>query len=174
MIQCGKCSKQSEYSQINKSSNGAKIYLLDNITIQIGKICTGCRNKKAKIWKIKTNSNIKAVQYNKTKTGYLVRTYRNMLSRVSGVLKKKAHLYKGKEILSKQDFYDWSLQNKSFHLLFENYLCNNYNMKLSPSIDRIDSSKGYIIDNMRWITHSENSSLGSKSRNAPVPSAIRI
>ena len=96
-------------------------------------------------------------KYEKTVKGYLVRTYRNMLSRVTGILKNKAHLYKGLEILNKEEFYSWAL-NSNYPTLLQTYTESNYDMKLAPSIDRIDPLKGYSIDNIRWVTHSENSS----------------
>lgn len=103
--------------------------------------------------------------YEKTLYGYLVRTYRNMKSRVNGVHKKKAHLYKGKNILDKEYFYNWSLSDKDYNKLHTEWVVSGYNHKLSPSIDRIDSNLGYTKDNIRWITHSENSRLGSLSKN---------
>jgi hypothetical protein len=112
----------------------------------------------------KRNSNIATLRYEKTKKGSLVRTYRNMKSRVEGVLRKKAHLYEGKEMLDKEEFYSWSLDNKEFHNLFSLWVISGYNMKLTPSIDRIDTGIGYLKDNMQWLTHSENSSKGSISR----------
>ena len=110
---------------------------------------------------------ISCKEYEKTLNGYLVRTYRNMKSRVTGVLKKKAHLYKGKSILDKEYFYKWSLTDKNYNKLHKVWVESGYNHKLSPSIDRIDSGKGYTKENIRWITHSENSRLGSinKGRN---------
>lgn len=96
-------------------------------------------------------------KYEKTRKGLLMRTYRNMKSRVLGIQHKKAHLYKGLPILSKDVFYNWSLSNESYNTLFEMWIKSEYNKKLTPSIDRIDISKGYTEDNIRWITHSENS-----------------
>ena len=87
-----------------------------------------------------------------------------MMSRVTGVLKNKSHLYEGKEILDKNEFYEWSLNNEEFIRLFQNYIESGFSIKQAPSIDRIDSSKGYTKCNMRWITHSENSRLGAISR----------
>jgi hypothetical protein len=87
-----------------------------------------------------------------------------MKSRVNGVLKNKAHLYCGKELLSKDEFYNWALNSNEFITLFNNYCSSGFDIKVAPSIDRIDSSKGYVIGNIRWITHSENSRLGTISR----------
>lgn len=101
--------------------------------------------------------------YEKTEKGFLMRVYRNMKSRIKGIQKTKFHLYKGKSLLSKETFYDWS-KTSNFSTLFTVYVKSDYQMKLAPSIDRIDASLGYEIGNIRWVTHSENSRLGSISR----------
>jgi len=102
------------------------------------------------------DNNLYTKRYEKTKSGFLMRTYRNMLSRVSGVTKNKNHLYLGKEILPKANFYHWSKCNEDFNKLFLNWGSSNYNRKLTPSIDRINPDIGYIFGNIRWITFSEN------------------
>jgi len=117
-------------------------------------------NKRQREYRAKTgNKNTK--KYEKTKKGYLMRAYSNMLGRVTGVQVKKAHLYLGKSILKRQDFYEWSLENKEFNILFEDWEQSSYSRKLSPSINRIDPNGGYTLGNMEWITHSKNSQLGS-------------
>lgn len=95
--------------------------------------------------------------YEKTRKGLLMRTYRNMKSRVLGIQKKKAHLYKGLPILDKEIFYKWSLDDESYNKLFDAWIQSKYDRRKTPSIDRIDASKGYLEDNIRWITHSQNS-----------------
>ena len=119
--------------------------------------------EKQRIYREKTN-NKDTKKYERTKKGKLMRLYRNMKSRVTGIQKKKAHLYNGKELLDKNYFYEWSLNSKEFHLLFDEWERSGYDRKLCPSVDRIDSSRGYIIENMEWVTHSENSRRGSISQ----------
>lgn len=126
--------------------------------------CRDCRNEIQVEYRKERGGNIKTIVYEKTKKGFLVRCYRNMLSRTNGVQKKKYHLYKGLSLLDKDHFYTWSLLNQDFHTLFTNWERNNYDRKLTPSIDRIDSKKGYEFGNIRWITFSENSLLGTLSR----------
>jgi hypothetical protein len=110
------------------------------------------------------NGNAYTKKYERTKKGKLVRTYRNMLSRVFGIVKGKAHLYEGLPILGKEVFYDWSLSDKAYSNLYDEWVYSDYCKKLSPSIDRIDTEKGYVIGNIRWLTHSQNSSFGGKHR----------
>ena len=112
------------------------------------------------------NGNYYTKKYEKTPKGFLMRLYRNMQSRITGVQKQKAHLYVGKEILSREDFYAWAFygSERKFFDMFEAYQESGFDRKLAPTVDRIESSKGYSVDNMRWLTHSENSRLGSISR----------
>lgn len=121
------------------------------------------KNEWQRLYRIKTDNSC-TKKYEKTKNGFLMRLYRNMKSRITGVQKLKAHLYVGKCLLPKDDFYEWAKSNNDFHLLFDEYEKSKYDRKLAPTVDRIDSSLGYSLDNMRFITHSENSRLGGLSK----------
>lgn len=112
----------------------------------------------------KENGNASTKKYEKTPRGFLMRAYRNMKSRIEGVQKAKFHLYQGKTLLSKEDFLNWAIDHPTFKVLFSKWVESEYNRKLTPSVDRIDSSRGYELDNMEWVTHSVNSSRGSMSR----------
>lgn len=103
-------------------------------------------------------------KYEKTPKGFLVRKYRNMQSRVTGVQKLKAHLYKGLYLLPRKDFYNWAMPHIQFHKLYIRWVDSGYDRKLCPTVDRIDSSKGYTLKNMEWVTHSENSRRSSITR----------
>ncbi len=119
--------------------------------------CRPCRNKVQVEYRKERGGNIKTTIYEKTFKGFLVRLYRNMKSRIDGVQKAKFYLYEGKEILSKDDFYNWALNNLDYKILFDNYKESGFDRKLAPSVDRVDSNIGYVLSNMRFITHSQNS-----------------
>ena len=121
------------------------------------------QNKKLREYRLKTN-NAATKKYEKTRKGFLMRCYRNMQSRVTGVQKAKFHLYKGKELLDRNDFYEWALKNDEFNVLFDYWTLNSYDRKLTPSVDRVNSSEGYVLENMEWVTHSENSRRGAVNR----------
>jgi len=91
-----------------------------------------------------------------TKQGFLMRAYRNMQSRVTGVQARKHHLYAGKELLERADFYRWSLADPDFNRLFDEWLAADRPRRICPSIDRIDSQFGYRFGNVRWVPFSEN------------------
>lgn len=112
----------------------------------------------------KQNGNADTKKYEKTKQGFLMRLYRNMSSRVLGIQKQKQHLYLNKSLLSREDFYSWANSSENFHYMFKVWEDSGYDRKLCPTVDRKDSSKGYEEDNMRWLTHSENSALGALAR----------
>ncbi len=40
--------------------------------------------------------------------------------------------------------------------LYDAYKGSGWQRKSAPSIDRIDSAKGYIFDNCQWLTVSQN------------------
>ena len=103
-------------------------------------------------------------KYEKTKKGFLMRLYRNMKSRITGIQKTKHHLYQGKELLGKEDFYEWSLSDKTFHDLFSEWEISNYERRLTPSVDRVDPGKGYSVDNMEWVPFHENCRRSSFTR----------
>lgn len=114
----------------------------------------------------KFNNNADVKKYEKTKSGFLMRCYRNMKSRISGVQSKKAHLYAGKNILSKEEFYLWSESNQTFHDLFLAWKESGYERRLTPSVDRVDSRRGYSIANMEWVPFFVNCSRAGKVKNS--------
>jgi len=75
----------------------------------------------------------------------------------------RPHLYRGMEVLPYEDFKTWALGDNDFQKLWFNWQLCRFDIRANPSIDRKDSAKGYVIDNLQWITHSENCSNGAKS-----------
>ena len=110
------------------------------------------------------NGNAYTKKYEKTKTGFLMRLYRHMKERVTGVQRAKYHLYAGCSLLPKDEFYQWANNSEDFLRLFREWEWSGYDRKLTPSVDRIDSTYGYQLDNMEWVTHSENSRRGTMNR----------
>lgn len=121
------------------------------------------KNEKQRAYRLRTG-NIYTKQYEKTIKGFVMRMYRNMKSRVSGVQKQKAHLYHGKDLLDKDSFYQLALGSPVFYELFGKYRDSNFDRKLAPTPDRIDSSIGYVSDNIQFVTHSVNSSRGALNK----------
>lgn len=121
------------------------------------------KNKRQREYRKKIGD-IHTKRYEKTKPGFLMRSYRNMKSRILGIQKKKHHLYFGKELIEKEQFYNWSLNNNEFHYLFKQWQESNYQRRLTPSVDRVDSRKGYSLDNMEWVPFYINCSRVAKNQ----------
>lgn len=120
------------------------------------------------------NGNACTKKYEKSPKGFLMRAYRNMKSRVEGVQWRKAHLYEGLKLMSREEFYQWAWDNPEFWRLYKQWVQSGYARRLSPSINRIDSYKGYTLDNVEWLTHSVNSSLGGSSPKRKNSSSVPL
>ncbi|WYV99233.1 endonuclease VII [Pseudomonas phage vB_PpuM-KoPa-4] len=102
-------------------------------------------------------------KYRKTYRGYLAVTYSNMKGRVNGRVKKSRHLYEGLQICTKEEFYAWG-DTPEFRAMLDYYKQTGYDQRFAPSVDRIDTARGYEIDNMRWLQQRVNSSLGGQNK----------
>jgi hypothetical protein len=94
-----------------------------------------------------------------TKRGYLKAKHGQMRARTYGQNGRLNSTWMNKPVCSFEEFLEWSLKDPAFHRLFEQWQNNRLNAKLWPSIDRLDNSLGYTLGNMRWVTHSENSTF---------------
>ena len=128
------------------------------------------KNAYQRAYRLKTKNGC-TKKYERSPNGFLMRAYRNLKSRCLGLV--KPHLYKGLPFLEKEEFYEWSRNNADFWNLYRNWVRSGYEHRLSPSVNRIDPSHGYIPGNIEWVTHSVNSSLGSRSSRRSPTSAIR-
>jgi len=117
-----------------------------------------CQKRRRKI-----TNNMATKKYEKTPRGFLMRAYRNMQSRISGIQKAKFHLYVGLSLLGRQEFYNWAHKSAEFKRLYGLWVASGFDRCLTPSVDRVNSNRGYILDNMEWVTHSENSRRGALS-----------
>lgn len=120
-----------------------------------GRVCFTCANARQRAYRLKTG-NSETRKYEKTKSGFIMRAYRNMESRVKGIQWRKAHLYAGKPLLPREQFYEWAITSGEFHELFAAWELAGYARQYTPSVDRIDSRRGYELDNMRWVSFTEN------------------
>jgi len=151
---CTRCLENKAMSEFKSKSIGLKHRKFG--------VCNSCKNESQRLMR-KQNGNSHTKKYEKTKKGFLMRAYRNMKSRVTGVQKKGAHLYLGLELLGKDQFYSWAMKNADFHGLWMEYEISGYDRWKCPSVDRKRTSIGYVIDNMRFITHYDNSIAGLKA-----------
>jgi hypothetical protein len=154
--QCSKCGKNSFKEVFRVTQKTVLFKDLDGSGTFYGNLCPKCTRERQREY-TKKHKNINHRKYEKTINGFLVRAYRNMKTRIAGK-RHKERRYKGMEILDKNIFYKWSKEDPKFIDMFKKWESKKYCRKLSPSVDRIDAAKGYTLDNIQWLTHSENSS----------------
>jgi hypothetical protein len=65
----------------------------------------------------------------------------------------------GKPILPKEIFVEWGTNHPTYLKLYKRWVMSGFDRKLAPSVNRIDSNKGYTLDNIEWMTNSQNCSL---------------
>lgn len=104
-------------------------------------------------------------EYDRSLIGLVHRRYRDMKARTIGNRECYAR-WKGLELLPKEDFIRWSVYSvdSEYPVLWTNWTNSFYHTLLAPSIDRIDSSLGYILGNMQWLTRSEHMKRSVEAR----------
>lgn len=68
---------------------------------------------------------------------------------------------------------DWVDSQPHAYNLWQNYVNSGYDNKLRPSVDRLDDSKPYRLNNIQLITWNENRQKGAASKMAGGISTIR-
>lgn len=101
--------------------------------------------------------------YKRTKEGRVISCYAAMKNRVEGKT-NRAIYYKGLDICDRSDFIRWSLADPTFNRLFEEWETEGFSRRLVPSIDRRDTFMGYTLDNLQWLTLSNNACKAAQFR----------
>lgn len=69
------------------------------------------------------------------------------------------------DICTRNQFMSWCYQSKNMNKFLElhrAWAAAGYPRKLSPSIDRVNNNLGYLVNNIQWLTQSQNSSKYNK------------
>ena len=98
-------------------------------------------------------------KYEKTRNdlGYFVKfIYSTMKRRCTNPNSSSAKYYLGLPLLDREEFLDFSLNDEELKKMFKEWIDSEWDRKLTPSIDRIFPNLGYTINNIQWVTLSEN------------------
>ena len=87
---------------------------------------------------------------------FLSNLYTRMNQRVQGRGTKNPHLFKGRPIMPRDVFKEWAKNHPDFLKLYKQWVGNRFDRKLTPSVNRLDSSRGYTLDNVEFVTFSQN------------------
>ena len=103
-----------------------------------------------------------ATEKYRTLEGRIIKAYKHMSNRVRGK-GSSPKLYEGLEICTKDEFTKWALQDRNYKVLLESWEKQGYPLTLTPTVDRIDSKRGYSLGNIQWLSYSDNASKTDRS-----------
>jgi hypothetical protein len=89
--------------------------------------------------------------------------YRGIKNRCEGGHKNRIYFVEGLKYLTADEYDVWWENNiQDFEHCYGVWVEPGFKNKFAPSIDRIDNTKGYVADNMQWLTFSVNCSKHTK------------
>lgn len=99
----------------------------------------------------------KASSYSKSKSGVVSKIYNHQ----KDSSKRRNHI---PPAYSFNELRDWCYSQYIFHKLYDNWVLNNFDTNLKPSIDRLDDYLPYTFENIRIITWEQNNKKANKDR----------
>lgn len=93
---------------------------------------------------------------NGTKEGYVRLKYSRIKSRCTNPNQPSAQYYYGLGYPTKDEFIARMLGDPTFNALWDQWVTKGRPRKLAPSVDRIDPGRGYELDNIQFLTVSDN------------------
>lgn len=97
-------------------------------------------------------------QYRKTKKGHIFLRYWGMKRRIKGTAGKRSSSF-GLDLCPQEEFIGWA-NSPEFNKLWYAWVDSGFSRALTPVVDRIETSKGYSLGNLQWLTLGQNSIKG--------------
>jgi hypothetical protein len=102
----------------------------------------------------------RAIDYKRSINGRILVAYQKLRQRCEA-----APRYAGLPYLTQAEFIAWAEADQTFLDLHSHWAAAGYSYRLTPTVDRIDPSQGYLLPNMQWLPLFENA---AKRRNAAI------
>lgn len=89
--------------------------------------------------------------------------YKCLLNRVGNKIAGRTYASSEHEVLTREQYDAWLVKNMDqFERIYTAWVESGFDRKLSPSIDRIKNNKGYVPENMQWLSLSNNNKKSTK------------
>jgi len=128
--------------------------------------CKECTKLDVKNRSIEKKDYVKEYDQNRYRTNFeriKAHKYRGIVNRCTGGHKNRTYHVEGMHHLNWEEYESWWQTNfVDFMECYYVWKQSDYKNKFAPSIDRIDSKKGYTPENMQWLTFSVNCSKYNK------------
>jgi hypothetical protein len=142
----------------NNKKPDSEYYLRKGIHRKICKICQSTYQK------LHRSLNLEIIRAHDRERRYIYKTsFHHFINRMFTLMQMRVRgqgnmskYYIGLPLCLRQEFYDFALKDKNLIKLYKQWQKNDYDHKLIPTPDRIINSKGYTIDNIQFLTLSEN------------------
>jgi hypothetical protein len=85
--------------------------------------------------------------------------YAHAKARHEGRATHRSHC-EGKGLMSREEFFEWCKDFENLNVfvaIYFDWAEAGFPLGLSPSLDRIDPTKGYVAGNLQWLTFDQNS-----------------
>lgn len=99
--------------------------------------------------------------WRKTPRGVLQQAWFNFLRKI----KNPNRPCYGVPCCTREEFYDWALDNNDFNMLYSNWTKSGYKGDLRPTVNRIVGPIGFVPTNLEWVTQSESRRRGASILN---------
>lgn len=125
---CPKCKEEKELSEFHKDSRKK---------LGVRSSCKVC------VLKVKLDSS-------RTVSGLVEKIYSSQKS----TSKKRGH---NAPEYSLEELKQWFTKQPNFTVMYDTWVASDYNTKLVPTVDRLDTEEGYSMDNIQLLTFKDNS-----------------
>lgn len=65
-------------------------------------------------------------------------------------------------LIDSQEFYELAAKDRTYKKLFKQWEESDFDIRMTPTLDRVNAKKGYIAGNLQFLTYTDNVVKGNK------------